>query len=607
MVSKRRHSLNPAKVQADIAALEQHPPPEMFQRRLDIRRRLSVALLCILTGVLLTVSFAPFNKWYLAYVALVPWGLAMVAGHKGRWTILWSWLAGVVFWAASIYWLTWVTMIGYIALVLYLGIYWLLAGLLVRRAFRRGWPVWITLPVVWVTMEYALSYMLWPMLPADASGFPWMFLAHSQYSCTRLIQITDVTGQYGVSFFVAMVNGAIIDALAQPLFVKTSRGGRLTRQIGIALGASAAAAAVMLGYGTYRLNQDATSPGPTVGVVQQAFPVSLYRKGASRQEIFDAHLDGSRPLVGTGCNLVVWPESMLGFGNMYPASWRRLNAASFDPEDGELIRTYQRNLHSLGRFVSDLDCPLLAGGAMPASGVGEDNTRCNSALLFENDAKVGLKLVQRYDKMHLVPFSECVPFRKSSPWLHRQIRRFVPEAMPQLEPGKKPVVFTISGEDGKEFRFAVPICYEGSFSRVCRLMVMQGRNKRVDMLVNISNDGWFVYNGTGFTHASSELEQHLSQYVFRAIEGRVPVVRAVNTGISAHIDSTGRIRETVRHNGKRKMVAGNIVMKTFVDERVSLYSLIGDIFAQAICIVTGAGVLITFFRRRTGNKEGRRV
>ena len=140
-MSKRRHSLNPAKVQADIAALEKHPPPEMFQRRLDIRRRLSVALLCVLTGVLLTASFAPFDKWYLAYVALVPWGLAMVGGHKGRWTILWSWLAGVVLWAASIYWLTWITMIGYILLLLYLGLYWLFAGLLVRRAFRRGWPV----------------------------------------------------------------------------------------------------------------------------------------------------------------------------------------------------------------------------------------------------------------------------------------------------------------------------------------------------------------------------------------------------------------------------------------------------------------------------------
>ncbi len=599
-MSKRRHALNPAKVQADIAALEKHPPPEMFQRRLDIRRRLSVALLCILTSVLLAVSFAPFDKWYIAYVALVPFGLAVVAGHKGGWVVLWSWLGGVLFWTVGIYWLGWITPAGGIVLVLYFGCYWMAAGVLIRRAFRRGWPVWITLPVVWVALEYAMAYTLWPMLPADMSGFPWMSLAESQYRRIHLIQIADVTGEYGVSFFVAMVNGAIIDALAQPLFVKTSRGGRLTRQIGIAFGVSVASAAALLGYGTYRLNQDTTRLGLTVGVVQEAFPVSLNRKGASRQKIFDAHLDGSRPLVGTGCNLVVWPESALSFGNMDPAFWRRLNAASFDPEDAEIIRTYQRNLHSLGRVVSDSDCPLLAGGSMPASRAGKDNRRCNSALLFDRDEAGRLRLKGRYDKMHLVPFSECVPFRKSWPWLHGQIRRLVPPAMPQLEPGKKPVRFTISGEGGKEIRFAVPICYEGSFARVCRRMVMRGRNKRVDILVNISNDGWFVYNA----HASSELDQHLSQYVFRAIEGRVPVVRAVNTGISAHIDSVGRIGETVRRKGKRKMVAGNIVAKMFVDDRITLYSLIGDVFAQAICVVVGAGVLITFFRPRTGKKEG---
>ncbi|MDY7009822.1 MAG: apolipoprotein N-acyltransferase [Planctomycetota bacterium] len=593
-MSKRRHALNPAKVKADMSALEQHPPREVFLRRLDIRRRLSVALLCILTSALLLACYTPFEKWYLAYVALVPWGLAVIGGHKGRWAILWGWLGGVIFWAAGIYWLTWITLGGYILLILYLGLYWMVAGLLVRRAFQRGWPVWITLPVVWVAMEYAQSFALWPMLPGDLSGFPWLLLAHSQYSCTRLIQIADVTGQYGVSFFIAMVNGTIIDALSQPLFVRAPRGARLTRQIGAALGASIVAAAAFLGYGTYRLNQETTRLGPTVAVVQQAFPISLSERGASQQEIFGSHLAATRSLVGAGCDLVVWPESMLGFGNMDPEYWNGLNPMAYDPETNELIRTYQQNLRSLGRLVSDLDCPLLAGGSMPADQYGQDNRRYNSALLFGRDESGRLQIKGRYDKMHLVPFSECVPYRQSWPWLHRKIRRVVPDVMPQLEPGKVPVRFTISGQGDKEIRFAVPICYEGSFARVCRRMVVGGRKKRVDMLINISNDGWFVWR----THAGTELDQHLSQYVFRAIEGRVAVVRAVNTGISAYIDSTGRIREEVRHHGKRKMVAGNIVTKTFVDDRVSLYSLVGDVFAQAVCLAAGAGIMVMFFRRR---------
>ncbi len=603
-MSKRRHALNPAKVKADIAALDKHPPPELFRRRLDIRRRLSVALLCVLTSALLLVCFAPFDIWYLAYVALVPWGLAVVGGRKGGWAMLWAWLGGVIFWSAGIYWLTWITPVGYILLVFYLGLYWLVAGVLVRRAFRRGWPVWITLPVVWVALEYAMAYALWPMLPADMSGFPWLSLAESQYRRLHLIQIADVAGEYGVSFFVAMVNGAIIDILAQPLFVRTPHGGRLTRRIGVAAGVCVVSAGALLGYGTYRLNQDTTRPGPVVGVVQQAFPVSLFERGASPQEIFDAHLDGTRSLAGAGCNLVVWPESMLGLPNMDPAYWSRLNPAAYKPEAGELIRTYQQNLHSLGRLVSDFDCPLLAGGSMPSDRVGQDDRRCNSALLFDRDGLGLLRIKGRYDKMHLVPFSECVPFRESWPWLHRRIRRFVPDVMPQLEPGRAPGRFTISGRSDKEFRFAVPICYEGSFARVCRRLVMQGRKKRVDMLVNISNDGWFVYNSS---HASTELDQHLVQYVFRAIEGRVPVVRAVNTGISAYIDSTGRIREVVNYRGRQKMVAGNILAKTFVDERVSLYSFVGDVFAQAVCLAAGAGILVVFLRRRAGKKEGHKA
>ena len=605
--------MNPARVKSEIAALEQHPPREVFLRRFDIRRRLSVSLLCALTGFLLLAGFAPFDQWYLAYVALVPWGLAVVGGNRGGWAMLWSWLGGVIFWAMGIYWLTWITPGGYVVLVLYLGLYWLAAGFMVRLAFRRGWPVWLSLPVVWVAMEYAMSFALWPMLPEDLSGFPWLFLAQSQYSCTRLIQICDVTGQYGVSFLIAMVNGAIIDALTQPLFVKTPRGGRLTRQIGSALVSCIVAVAAMLGYGTYRLNQDKTSPGPVVGVVQQVFPISLSEGGASSQEIFDAHLNASRRLVGKACDLVVWPESMLGFGNMDPAYWEGIDASATNPaspseyiysgEARKFISTYQENLRSLGRLVSDLNCPVLAGGGMLSGNPRQDYKKYNSAVLFGRDGQGRLVVKERYDKNHLVPFSERVPFLESWPWLHRQIRKVVPEVMPQLDPGKMPVRFAVSGPGGKEFHFAVPICYEGSFSRVCRRMVVEGRKKRVDILVNISNDGWFVYDGPGWSHASTELEQHLSQYVFRAVEGRVPVVRAVNTGISAHIDSNGRICESVSHHGKRKMVAGDMLTKIFVDERISLYSLVGDVFAQAVCFVAGGGILVSLLRRRIGTKK----
>lgn len=613
-MSKRRHALNPVKLKADIAALEEHPPPEALAPRLDIRRGLSLLLLCLLSSLVLVICFAPFDRWYLAYVALVPWGLAVVGGRSRRWTLLCAYLGGVLFWSVGAYWLTWITLLGYVVLMFYLGLYWLAAAAVVRAAFHRRWPMWLVLPAVWVTMEYALAYALWPMLWPDMSGFPWFYLAHSQYRRTQLIQVVDITGPYGVSFFVAMVNGAIIDALAQPLFVRLRCGARLTKLIGMAAAACLVTAAGMMGYGAWRLRQATVRLGPVVGVVQMAFPISLVHEGASGPEIFDAHLlnttGGEPSLLGAGCDLVVWPESMLGMGNMDPAYWTALNADAvdplnpsrrlFSPDDQERILIYQEKLRELGRLLGKLRCPLLAGGGMPALRLAarEEGLSCNSAVLFDRDAKGRVRGRGRYDKMHLVPFSECVPFRDGWPGLHRRLRRFVPEQMPQLDPGWEKVRFEIDGPGGK-FRLAAPICYEGVFARVCRALADRAGREPADLLVNLSNDGWFIYKGRRYvfaggqiTHASTELEQHLTQYVFRAIENRVPVVRAVNTGISAHVDSNGRIVQTVSRGGRRKMVAGNLVAQTLVDDRVSPYSRVGDLFAVVVSVVVGAGAVL---------------
>jgi len=597
-VTKRRHALNPDKLKADIAALDEDAPPQLFRARLDIRRRWSVLLMSLLSSVLLLVSFAPYDCWYLAYVALVPFGLAVAVGRRTGWALLWAYLAGVVFWALGLYWITWITLLGYLLLIIYLGAYWLVAGAVLRAAFRRGWPMWLALPTIWVALEYARAFAL--------SGFPWFYLAHSQYDRTRLIQIADLTGQYGVSFFVAMVNGAVIDALMQPLFVRNRRGARWTRLIATAVGATAAMAAVLLVYGTYRLNQQTTRPGPRIGLEQLAFPISLVHEGASSERIFSQHLHEAEQFKGAGLDLAVWPESMLGLRDMNPAYWLGLDPDAvraggstplYTPDEREIILTYHRSLHRLQGLIRDLKCPLLAGAGMPS--LRDDELRCNSALLLDLDEKGQLRLRDRYDKMHLVPFSEYVPFRKGWPALHRLLRRFVPEVMPQLDPGTNRVRFELAKRGGQGYwRFAVPICYEGVFARVCRRLAVQDGQKRIDLLINLSNDGWFIYQGRKYifagdeiTHASTELDQHLAQYRFRAVENRVPVVRAVNTGISAHVDSNGRLVGCVRRGRRRKMVGGNLVAQTVVDDRVSVYSRIGDVFALAICVITAAGVV----------------
>ena len=604
-MAKRRRTSNPAQVKAERSALDAHPPREESERRLAKRRRLTILLMCLLTVVLLSVSFVPFGCWYLAYVALVPWVLALASGRNRRWALLCASLAGLLYWALSLYWLTWITLAGYAAVVVYLTAYWLVAALMLRAAIRRNMPVWAVLPVVWVALEYARAYVI--------SGFPWFYLAHSQFDRTRLIQIADLTGQYGVSFFVAMVNGLLVDVFSSPLFVRSGRGrAPVTRRILIGLGAVCLAAAAMLGYGTWRLGQQTTSPGPVIGICQQAFPISLSGEPKTIP-IFRSHLESSRNFTGKGCDLVIWPETMLPEG-LYA---EYLEALARGRSGMWVIG--KSDAEQLGELSRRLDCPLLVGGTTMHEDIYAQTerdrwVRRNSALWFDRSWESR----QVYSKRHLVPFSEYVPFKASWPWLHRVLRAFVPAQMPQLAPGPRYTRFALERKGSEQgWLIAAPICYEGTFPRICRAMVMDDGTKKVHVLANLSNDGWFIWQQAN--HRSTENEQHLVQYCFRAVENRVPVVRAVNTGISASIDSNGRIVAEVQQYETRVNIAGQLLLdggpreegqyalrhgpQVLVDSRVSVYSLVGDVFAMGVGVAAAGLAALLLWKRRSKDKE----
>ena len=601
------------------------------------------ALLCLLSVTLLSLSFAPLDYWYLAYLSLVPWTLAVSFSAGWRRAMALGWLAGVVFWAANLYWLWWITLVGYGALVLYLSIYWVAAAAILRRAQKRRWPMCITLPVVWVALEYLRAYVI--------SGFPWFYLAHSQWSRTALIQVSDLTGQYGVSFFVAMVNGAVVDVVLVLLARADKAKARSSQGIAMPAAVVTVTAAAILGYGYWRLAQRTTSPGPVVATVQQDYPISLSLPRPSDEKMLADQIAGTQRFRGSGVDLVIWAESMLpsflnpemlqlDIAGLSSGELRSLAGRFYGKEvwevrhSDEVIRSNleaaldQARLWHQARMVGDLSadmgCPILAGGATihrnglePVDDDDQWVTR-NSVLWFDRSPLAsGI-----YSKMHLVPFSEYVPFKTEWLGLHRVLRRFVPPVMEQLAPGKEMRPFEVSG-NGQTWSVAVPICYEGTFARICRQMVMDNGTKQAGVLLNLSNDGWFVYKkfGRGSYQGSTEHSQHLVQYCFRAVENRVPVVRAVNTGISASIDSNGRIVADVGLSlegyRKRTMIPGALLLdgKTsadgkyaanhgpsiLVDSRVSVYSLAGDVFA--LCVSAVGAVMFALLMRRPGANE----
>ena len=209
----------------------------------------------------------------------------------------------------------------------------------------------------------------------------------------------------------------------------------------------------------------------------------------------------------------------------------------------------------------------------------------NSAYIFAPDGSPP----QRYDKVHCVYFGEVVPFRYGR---LRFVYLWLEPRMPfseegyeySIEPGTEFKTFSMTARSDPQrvYRFGVPICYEDVMPYVSRRFVTdpQTGDKRVDFLLNISNDGWFVH--------SNELPQHLAICALRAVENRVGIARAVNTGISGFVDPDGRIHDLVQENGRSHGpgIRGYSVARVGVDSRHSFYSRTGDVLAVLCALLS---------------------
>jgi apolipoprotein N-acyltransferase len=236
-------------------------------------------------------------------------------------------------------------------------------------------------------------------------------------------------------------------------------------------------------------------------------------------------------------------------------------------------------------------------------------SRFNSAYVY---APSGKQVQPRYDKIHCVLFGEYVPFRYTPlHWLYAWLNSITPWGASGFEysltAGERFSVYQMQArsQDGRSYRFAIPICYEDTTPDICRQFV-QGPDgdKRVDFLLNISNDGWFNH--------SDELPQHMVGSVFRAVENRVGVARAVNTGISGFVDPTGYVHDCVASGGRLfgPGIIGTRVSTVWTDTRHSLYTRWGDWFAQAcavlaVLIVVDAVIIRPLTTRRNRRKDGR--
>jgi len=525
------------------------------------------SFLFTLLSAVLVLAAHPLTNWpWFAWVAFVPLIHALVGVTRLRRAWWLGYLHGCVFYGGLLYWV-WhlrvfagaVAGLSYAALVAYLacyhglftvGVAWLLRQHppLLERPFARL----LFIPSWWALLEWVRNYAL--------SGMSWGLLAYTQASHPLLIQIADIVGAYGVSWLIVAVNVAI-----GQLFRRQAWSRKL-RVVSISM----ALLLATVSYGLWRLRQPLHGETLRVAVVQGNVPQEEKWEPGFQEQILARYEALTREAATTEPDLIIWPETAV---------------PGLLPVEGWLLERVQQLARSVGR-------PLLVGTPYTPQQL-LDPSLWNSAVLFERNGSI----TARYDKLHLVPFGEFIPFEAQLPWLRQLI------VTGDFDPGTTATVFRLpvvqrpatsarlapgrANDQPREIAFSVLICFEDVFPEMSRRVVREGAR----LLINITNDAWFG--------RSSAPYQHLQAAIFRAVEQRVPVVRSANTGVSGFIDAHGRVTQLLADPaGTHLFIAGALTHEVTVPTSgpTSLYQRWGDWWVS-LCVLLVVGAIGLRLRR----------
>jgi len=510
-------------------------------------------LLAAISGVVQIAIFPLPNLAFLCWVALAPLLVVIVrAGldESGQpWAafkrgFLLALVAGTIYYAGSCYWVFEVMhnyggITGFVAFLIMAAFSLaagsaeaLFGGLLALVASRKNWAAksLVVAPFFWVTMEYIYRLKVW--------SFPWDLLGNALVDNFALSRIATVTGTFGLSFEIMLVNAAFASAFL----------GRRERRNLVLAGCVLLCGILETGrhfepppssmLGTARLVQQ------NIPLDQQWTPENFEATLADLQKISvpqPNELMAGAPLP----DLIIWPESPFPlFEN--------------DIRVRETLSTIAQQSHAY----------VLAGTLGIPHGRGQGEIYNSARLVAPNGDWIG-----RYDKIHLVPFGEYVPFKGLFDLVH--LKRLVKEVGNFL-PGTERLALPVHS-----YKLGTFICYEDTYPDEVREFAANGAN----LLVNISNDGWFGDNPAPF--------QSMRMARMRAIENGRWVLRSTNTGITASIDPFGRVVQQARRNARVAVDVpyGIVAEPTF-------YTRHGDWFAWLCTIVCAIITISALFSRR---------
>ncbi len=426
-------------------------------------------------------------------------------------------------------------------LATYLGLYvgGYAAGYVMLQRTVPRW-LWLGAPALWVSLEFLRTHAF--------TGFPWMLLGYSQYQWLSGIQISDVTGVYGVSFLLVMGNITVTFIVLWLLSKKGTPSPNIPWQPTLAFLLMLSAS---IAYGQWQIKQQAlfnqSDKSLSLGLIQANISQDKKWDKTYIDETLRRYTTLSLQL-GKDLDLLIWPEAATPF--------------FFEKE-----RAYQTIVLSV---LKESQSPLLFGS--PTLRFEPDRTPflLNSAYLLSPEKL----LTGRYDKRHLVPFGEYVPLKSVLFFLEKLV-----VGIGDFKPGQGPMTIALSdSNETTPFLLAVPICYEIIFPDLVRRMAKEGAK----FLVTITNDAWFGDSTAPY--------QHFSMAVFRAIENHLAVARAANTGISGLIAPDGRIL-VATPIFTQQAVKGSIPMGTGTTTP-TWYTQYGDVFSWGCVILTGIFLIV---------------
>jgi apolipoprotein N-acyltransferase len=520
------------------------PAPPQEKRSFEMATRKSRLLWVMFSGALLALAMPPLPLGFLAWFSLIPLLLVLEASESWGEGYLAGLLFGAIFFTGTIHWIAWNTgtylvfrVASMLGTVLLLSSTFGLFTLLHRRLYISfGRPAHFLFPIVWVGWE-----ALWHH---TEFAFPWPLLALTQARYLNVIQLAAVGGTATVSLWVASVNSVLV----------AGRSRKLTGFVVLVMILS-----VWIG-GYYRLLRlETILSQKTIGRIAlvQGNVEAAKKWDLGPEYSLSAYLVHTREIAHQQVDLIVWPETAMPVYVQQSTQWRRYFQA----------------------LVDSLGVPLITGGRYTEF-TDRDRRPYNPAFLIRPG---GMGVMERYEKVNLVPFGERVPLQKLIPALGN-----LNLGQAEFSAGKDAAVWSIDGSQGP-FKVAPNICFESIFPRHLVRSIELG----AEVQLNLTNDGWYI--GTAGTR------QHLMLSRISAVETGRAVVRATNTGISAIISPSGRFLKLLPE-GIRGAVADDIPAPVNTPFNIWGWK-IGDAVLILSLLLGTLAVVASWKRRRHGESS----